>query len=59
MDQQRAKEIAASSVMANVTFDGQQIYIEKVDEQNGTATIYPLAQPEQKQNVLVDYLVEY
>ncbi|GAA3326707.1 small acid-soluble spore protein H [Ectobacillus funiculus] len=53
------KEIAASPVMANVTFDGHQIYIEKVDEQNGTATIYPLDQPEEKQNVMVDHLVEY
>jgi len=59
MNTQRAKEIAASSVMANVTFDGHHIYIEKVDEQNGTATIYPLDQPEKRQNVLVDYLVEY
>ncbi|WP_129726472.1 MULTISPECIES: small acid-soluble spore protein H [Bacillaceae] len=59
MDKQRAKDIAASPVMANVTFDGHQIYIEKVDEQNGTATIYPLDQPEKKQNVMVDHLVEY
>lgn len=59
MDTQRAKEIAASPVMANVTFDGHHIYIEKVNEENGTATIYPLDQPEEKQNVLVDYLVEY
>ena len=45
MDKQRAKEIAASPIMANVTHEGEQIYIQHVNEQSETATIYPLDQP--------------
>jgi small acid-soluble spore protein H (minor) len=59
MNTQRAKEIAASPVMANVTYNGVPIYIEQVDEENGTATIYPLDQPENKQKVSVSSLKEH
>ena len=59
MNTQRAKEIAASPVMANVTYNGVSIYIEQVDEENGTATIYPLDEPENKQKVSVSSLKEH
>jgi small acid-soluble spore protein H (minor) len=59
MNTQRAKEIASSPVMANVTYNGVPIYIEQVDEENGTATIYPLDQPENKQKVSVSSLKEH
>lgn len=59
MNTQRAKEIAASPVMANVTYNGVPIYIEQVDEESGTATIYPLDQPENKQKVSVSSLKEH
>ncbi|WP_374719404.1 small acid-soluble spore protein H [Parageobacillus toebii] len=59
MNVQRAKEIAASSVMANVTYNGVPIYIEQVDEENGTATIYPLDEPKNKQKVSVSSLKEH
>jgi small acid-soluble spore protein H (minor) len=59
MNVQRAKEIAASPVMANVTYNGVPIYIEQVDEENGTATIYPLDEPENKQKVSVSSLKEH
>ncbi|GAJ40228.1 small acid-soluble spore protein H [Parageobacillus sp. VR-IP] len=59
MNVQRAKEIAASPVMAHVTYNGVPIYIEQVDEENGTATIHPLDQPENKQNVSVSSLKEH
>ncbi|KJS21743.1 MAG: spore protein H [Clostridiaceae bacterium BRH_c20a] len=51
MDKQRAKKISATPVMANVTFNGTQIYINNVDEKNDTATVYPLEQPQKIQKV--------
>ncbi|WP_410514933.1 H-type small acid-soluble spore protein [Paenibacillus sp. BR2-3] len=58
MNSQRAKEIAASPVMENVTYKGVQIYIQHVDEDTGMARIYPLAQSENEQTVPVGILVE-
>ncbi|WP_332698294.1 small acid-soluble spore protein H [Halalkalibacter lacteus] len=58
MDSQRAQEIAFSTNMANVTYNGNPIYIEHVDQQNGTATIHPLDDPNQKQSVSVTNLSE-
>jgi small acid-soluble spore protein H (minor) len=58
MDSQRAQEIALSATMANVTYNGQNIYIEHVDQQNGTATIHPLDNPNEKQSVSVSSLNE-
>ncbi|MFY0544048.1 small acid-soluble spore protein H [Brevibacillus sp. H7] len=51
MNARRAQEIAASPVMANVTYDGVPIYIQHVDEKKETARIYPLDQPENEQEV--------
>jgi len=45
--------------MANVTFNGTQIYINNVDEKDDTATIFPLEQPENKQKVSIANLVEH
>ncbi|WP_200760983.1 small acid-soluble spore protein H [Effusibacillus dendaii] len=59
MNTQRAKEIAASPVMANVTYNGVPIYIQQVDEKNETARIYPLGQTENEQEVPVDSLLEH
>jgi small acid-soluble spore protein H (minor) len=59
MNAQRAKEIAASPVMANVTYEGIPIYIQNVDEKNETARIYPLNQPENEQEVPLTSLVEH
>ncbi|HJV17543.1 MAG TPA: small acid-soluble spore protein H [Bacillales bacterium] len=58
MNANRAQEIANSQTMANVTYNGTQIYIEHVDQQNQTATIHPLDQPNSKQNVSVSNLIE-
>lgn len=58
MNNQRAKEIAASPVMANVTCDGVPVYIQHVDEETEMARIYPLDQPENEQSVPVDSLRE-
>jgi small acid-soluble spore protein H (minor) len=58
MNKQRAQEIAASSVMANVTYNGTPIYIQEVDEKNETARIYPLDKPENEQEVSLNNLLE-
>jgi small acid-soluble spore protein H (minor) len=59
MNTQRANEIAASPVMANVSYDGVPVYIQQVDENNETARIYPLDQPENEQEVPLNSLVEH
>lgn len=59
MNRQRAQEIAVSPVMANVTYNGTPIYIQHVDEDNDTARIYPLDQPENEQQIPLDSLIEH
>lgn len=59
MDRKRAKEITASPVMANVTYNGTPIYIEKVNNNNETANIYPLNHPKDKQEVSLTSLIEH
>lgn len=59
MDKRRAKEIASSQVMANVTYNGTQIYIENVNENNGSANIHPLNQPGNRQEVPLASLTEH
>lgn len=58
MDAHRAQEIASSEIMANVTYNGEGIYIEHVDEQYGTATIHYLDKPNSKYSVSVSSLNE-
>ena len=58
MNAQRAQEISSSPIMANVTYNGESIYIEHVDEQNGIATIHSLNEPNNKQSVSVTSLNE-
>lgn len=57
MDTKRAKEICASSVMANVTHDGVPVYIESVHD-NATACIHPLGRPADRQTVELSSLTE-
>ncbi|CCG45312.1 acid-soluble spore protein [Halobacillus halophilus DSM 2266] len=58
MNKQRAQQIAVSPVMAHVTFNNQPIYIQHVDETNGTARIYPIDQPENELEVSLNELHE-
>jgi small acid-soluble spore protein H (minor) len=58
MNAQRAQEIAASSVMANVTYNGVPVYIQRVNQQKETARIYPLDQPQNEQEVPLSSLQE-
>ncbi|BAB05772.1 small acid-soluble spore protein H [Halalkalibacterium halodurans] len=59
LNTQRAQEIAASPIMANVTYQEVPIYIQHVDEQNETARIYPLDNPELEQDVPLSQLMEH
>ncbi|PEA55095.1 hypothetical protein CON64_09440 [Bacillus pseudomycoides] len=59
MNTQRAKETVASSVMANVTYNGIQIYIQNVDENNETTRIYPLNELNNEQEIPLSSLIEY
>ncbi len=59
MDRQRAKEIAASPIMANVTWNGIPVYIQNVHEQKDLARIYPLNEPENEQEVPLSQLIEH
>lgn len=59
MNLRRAQEIAASPVMADVTFNELPIYIQHVDEDNEMARIYPLDEPEKEQSVPLASLKEH
>ncbi|WP_027723933.1 small acid-soluble spore protein H [Tuberibacillus calidus] len=58
MNKQRAKEIVSSPNMVNVTYNGQPIYIQNVDDETETARIYPLDNPENEQTVPLSQLKE-
>jgi small acid-soluble spore protein H (minor) len=59
MDKIRAKEIATSPIMVNVTYNGIPIYIESVNENSWSAKIHPLNQPSNKQEVSLTNLIEH
>lgn len=59
MDERRAREIASSPVMANVTLDGKRIYIENVNGRIGSANIHELDNPENKLEVPIASLIEH
>jgi small acid-soluble spore protein H (minor) len=59
MDLKRAKEIASSPVMANVTYNGTRVYIKSVNENSGTANIHPLQQCDNRIDVPVTNLTEH
>ncbi|MCL7749450.1 MULTISPECIES: small acid-soluble spore protein H [Halalkalibacter] len=59
MNKLRAQEIAASPVMANVTYNGTPIYIQNVSNDHDIARIFPLDDPENEQEVNLSSLVEH
>ncbi|MGY4690693.1 H-type small acid-soluble spore protein [Salibacterium sp. K-3] len=59
MDVLRAQDIAASPVMAEVTYGGTSVYIQHVDEDSRTARIYSLEYPDEELTVPLDQLVEH
>lgn len=58
MNKRRAIEISESPDMKNVTHNGNQVYIQHVDEQNHTARIFPVDDPENVFNVQLESLHE-
>jgi small acid-soluble spore protein H (minor) len=59
MDKTRAQEIAASPVMADVTYNGTRIYIEAVNATKNTASIHPLNERNNSQEVSLTSLIEH
>lgn len=59
MKPERASEIASSPVMANVTYKGSPVYIEKVNEINLTAYVHLLSEPKDEIKVPVQELIEH
>lgn len=58
MNKRRALEIAASPDMKNVTHNGNQVYIQHVNEQNHTARVFPLDEPENEFDAQLESLHE-
>lgn len=58
MDKKRAREIAASNEMINVSYDGRPIYIEDINPTKDSASIHFLNQPGYTQEVALNQLVE-
>lgn len=59
MNQARAKEIVSSPVMVEVTCEGADVYLERVNEKSETCTVHYLNQPERKTDVPLSQLVEH
>lgn len=58
MDAKRAQEISYSQSLVSVSYNGDPVYIEHVDQSNGQVTIHPLDNPASKQSVSVTDLAE-
>jgi len=58
MDATRAQEISSSQNMVSVSYKGEPVYIEHVDQSNGLATIHPMNDPTSKQSVSITDLTE-
>lgn len=58
MDKQRAIDISESPNLKHVTFQGEPVYIQHVDEQNNLARIYLLDEPEKEFDVHIQQLYE-
>ncbi|MFC0560127.1 H-type small acid-soluble spore protein [Halalkalibacter alkalisediminis] len=59
MIKQRAIEISESPIMANVTYNDIPVYIQKVSDQNETARIFPLDDPQDEKEVNLSSLIEH
>ncbi|MBB6453802.1 small acid-soluble spore protein H (minor) [Salirhabdus euzebyi] len=59
MQKQRAQEIVESPEIINVTFNGTPIYIQHVNEDEATARVYPLDEPNKEQDVPLENLQEH
>jgi small acid-soluble spore protein H (minor) len=58
MDSKRAQEIMNSPVMINVKYHGIPVYIKDVNERNAMATVFPLDEMDNEQEVELRGLME-
>ncbi len=58
MDISRAKEIIITPKLIDVVYNGSHIYIQKVNENAKTASIYHLDNPNYKEEVALENLIE-
>lgn len=58
MDRRRASEIISSLEMANVTYNGKQVYIEEINPAKDCVSVHYLDQPHYSQEVPLTHLVE-
>ncbi len=58
LETKRAKEISESPVMAHVSHNGTQVYIQSVNDQSETAHVYHLKNPNERYEVQVSQLEE-
>lgn len=59
MDKKRASTIVTLPTMVDVTYNGKPIYIESVNDNDGTAMIHPISEPTNRQEVPVSSLTEW
>lgn len=58
MNRNRATEITSSPEMVTVNYNGEPVYIEKVNPTKDTASVHYLSQPANSQEVALTQLVE-
>ncbi|WP_010648660.1 H-type small acid-soluble spore protein [Oceanobacillus massiliensis] len=58
MDDQRAMEILQSAYMINVNYRGIPVYIQSLDQDSGTANVFPLDNMNHEQSVELSGLDE-
>ena len=58
LNNQRIKDIISSPNMINVSYNGMHVYIETINENNNTALVHFINQPDNKQEVSLNNLVE-
>lgn len=59
MDGKRAREILEAPNMIQVTMAGIPVFIQKVNDDDLTAQIFPLDEPDHEQMVTLNQLVEH
>ncbi|UCZ53174.1 H-type small acid-soluble spore protein [Bacillus shivajii] len=58
MNSQRAQEIINSQQMINVNYHGVPVYIQNVNPNDETATVFPLDEMKNEQEVDLEGLIE-
>lgn len=59
MEKQRANEIVNSPKMVNVTYNNENVYLERVNDASQTCTVHYLTDPRDKFDVAIVNLEEH